>query len=77
MKIVEDIIQPQGAKIKPMEETLLEFGKVCESMQVQFIGSVLLASLSYDINWKSIIVYIINKSGLFEFFLLLEMSICH
>ena len=56
MKIVDDIIQPQGAKLKPQEEMLIHFAKACESLQVQMIGSVLLASLTYEANWKTVIV---------------------
>ena len=56
MKIVDDIIQPQGAKLKPQEEMLINFAKACESLQVQMIGSVLLASLTYEANWKTVIV---------------------
>lgn len=56
MKLVEDIIQPQGAKIKPVDDVLIEFSKACESLPVQLMGSLILASLHYEISWKSFIV---------------------
>jgi len=69
MKIVDDIIQPQGAKLKPQEEMLIHFSKACESLQVQSIGSVLLASLTYETNWKTVIVKIFCGSCITIYFL--------
>lgn len=57
MKIVSDITQPLGAKLKPLQEDLNHFGKACESLQVQIIGSILIATLNYEENWKTLIVF--------------------
>lgn len=62
IKLVEDLIQPQGAKLKPSENLLIEFGKACESLQIQTIGSILLTSLKYqENNWKSLLVFCLDK----------------
>ena len=68
MKMVEDIIQPQGAKIKPLEDVLIEFSKACESLPVQLMGSLILASLHYEISWKSFIVLLFLRKMFIYFF---------
>ena len=49
MKIVSDIIQPGGARIKPSNAILQEFTKNCSNLQVNLMTSVLLYVIETEI----------------------------
>lgn len=61
-------MQPQGARIKPQEELMNSLARACENLQVQIIGSILIASAKEASFWISRVVsysYIKNYSSYF------------
>jgi len=55
-KIVMELIQPGGARLKPTDAVLNEFCRACETLQTQVIGSLLFYNLEASIAWQSKIV---------------------
>jgi hypothetical protein len=51
MKIIMDLVQPAGARIKPPDSMLQEFGKASVNMPVQLIASLLISNLQEDNIW--------------------------
>ena len=49
MKVVSDIIQPGGARIKPSNAVLQEFSKNCAHLQENIMASVLLYVIETEI----------------------------
>ena len=74
MKSVADIINPSGVRVKPTDTLLKEFGRACESLKTEIIGSILLNNIIYDIPWNSLMV-IIRIKKLKKF--ILEKLICN
>ena len=51
MKLIMDLVQPAGARIKPPDAMLNEFGKASINMPVQLISSILISNLQEDNIW--------------------------
>lgn len=50
-KLVFDIIQPGGARVKQPDASLNEFCKAAESLSISLIGSLLVTKLELDVVW--------------------------
>jgi hypothetical protein len=50
-KLVHDIIQPGGVRVKPPDDILNAFTKACESLHTSLIGSLLISKLYLDLPW--------------------------
>lgn len=68
-KLIADVVQPQGARIKPPEELMNSLAKACENLQVQIIGSILIASAKEANFWISRVVTIFILHRYFYLFL--------
>jgi hypothetical protein len=66
------LIQPGGAKLKQSDSVLNDFGKACESLPLNVMGSILINKLYDDIPWVSKAV--IYQSNVI---ILLENHICY
>ena len=58
IKIISEIIQPQGARVKPQDQLLISFGKACEVLQTEIIGSILISNLTTEVSWFILIIFI-------------------
>jgi len=52
-KIIDDVIQPGGVRLRQSEVVLEGFFKACESLEIDVIGSILLSKLTSGIPWVS------------------------
>lgn len=50
-KIVCDVIQPGGARVKQPDSTLNDFCNTCENLQPSIVGSILLSKFNEQIEW--------------------------
>lgn len=60
IKIVSEIIQPQGARVKPQDNLLISFGKACEVLKTDIIGSILISNLTTEVAWLILMVFFLN-----------------
>jgi len=58
IKIISEVIQPQGARVKPSDNLLIPFGKACESFKTELVGSILLSNFMTDVPWLILMVKI-------------------
>jgi len=52
-KLVEDLIQPGGMRVKPTESALQGFCTACENFPPKIIGSLLLNKFNEEVHWIS------------------------
>jgi len=52
-KLIDDVIQPGGVRLRQSEIVLEGFCKTCESLDVGVIGSILMSKLNSGITWVS------------------------
>ena len=52
-RIVQEAVQPNGARLKQSDAILNELCKACESLPAEIVGSILFYNLSAPIVWAS------------------------
>lgn len=53
------MIQPQGARIKPQDNILITFGKACDSLATEIVGSILISNLTVEVPWIILMVFVL------------------
>lgn len=50
------MVAPSGLRVKPVDSLLISFGRACESLNTEVIGSILLNNLKLDFSNQMIMV---------------------